>query len=395
MKDLWQVLPMYTLFCAVFFIFLYSQPCASSSKNLSCNSDDLRALEAFSNGLDSRIDGGKFHDAPAANCCSWPGVRCALFSVFSSPSSINSTNQSLRVVGLDLASMALKGLLSNSLSGLDQLSFLNLSHNSLRGTVPPELFHLRRLEVLDLNSNGFTGDLGQGISNLTSLSYLDVSFNQFTGFIPDSFHGLQRLESFSAESNSFEGRLPNSLSSCSMLRLLNPSNNSLDGNIDLNFTSLVHLVVLNLGSNHFSGHIPKSLSSCRALQVLNLASNNLHGKFPKVLGTFTLSPICQCQKNSLSNVSVALQTLQECQNLTVLILTMNFYGEELPNNGIQGFHSLQALVVAVCALTGFDSLVVSKYQRVEFPRFVLESLDWRHSIVYWEPGFSVLPGPVK
>ncbi|XP_008775246.2 phytosulfokine receptor 1-like [Phoenix dactylifera] len=372
MKGLWQVLPMYPLFCAIFFISLYSQPCASNSKNLSCNSNDLRELEAFSNGLDSRIDGWKFHDAPAANCCSWPGVRCALFSVFSS-SSINSANPCLRVVGLDLASKDLKGLLPNSVSGLDRLSFLNLSHNSLRGTVPPELFHLRRMEVLDLNSNNFTGELGKGISNLTSLSYLDVSFNRFTGFIPDSFHGLQRLESFSAESNRLEGRLPNSLSSCSMLSLLNLRNNSLDGNIDLNFASLVQLVVLNLGSNRFSGHIPKSLSSCRALQVLNLASNNLHGKIPNSFRNLHALSYLSVSKNSLSNVSVALQTLQECQNLTVLILTMNFYGEELPNNGIQGFHSLQALVVAVCALTGSIPSWLANIKELS-----LLDLSWNH-----------------
>ncbi|XP_038976756.1 phytosulfokine receptor 1-like [Phoenix dactylifera] len=373
MKYLSLMLPMYPLFCVMFFIFLYSQPCASSFKNLSCNSDDLRALEAFSNGLDSRIDGWKFHDAPAANCCSWPGVRCALFSVFSSPSSINSTNPSLRVVGLDLGSKELKGLLLNSVSGLDQLSFLNLSHNSLRGTVPPELFHLRRLEVLDLNSNDFTGDLGQGISNLTSLSYLDVSFNQFTGFIPDSFHGLQRLESFSAESNSLEGRLPNSLSSCSMLRLLNLRNNSLDGNIDLNFTSLVHLVVLNLGSNHFSGHIPKSLSSCRALEVLNFGMNNLHGTIPISFRNLQALSLLSVTNSRLSNISVGLQTLQECQNLTVLALTKNFYGEELPNNGIQGFHSLQALAIDVCALTGSIPSWLANIKELSFL-----DLSWNH-----------------
>ncbi|XP_073102014.1 phytosulfokine receptor 1-like [Elaeis guineensis] len=373
MKNLLKVL-LRCPFYSIFFLFSFCYPIhAANYQNLSCTLNDLRALLRFSNGLDSGIDGWRMHDDPSVNCCSWVGVRCALFSVSSPSAAANSTDLSLRVVGLDLARRSLKGILSNSIGELDRLSFLNLSHNSFRGPLPQELFHLRRLEVLDLASNNFTGELGQGIRNLASLSYLDVSFNGFTGSIPNTFNHLQKLESFSAESNSLVGQLPNSLSSCSMLRLLNLRNNSLDGAINLDFTKLVHLVQLDLGWNQFHGIIPESLSLCRALKVLNLARNHLYGQIPRRFRDLQALSDLSLSNNSISNIPSGLETLQECRNLTVLVLTMNFYGEELPISGIQGFQNLRVLVVAFCALTGtVPSWIVNSKE------LSLLDLSWNH-----------------
>ncbi|KAF7060706.1 hypothetical protein CFC21_067480 [Triticum aestivum] len=56
--------------------------------------------------------------------------------------------------------------------------------------------------------------------------------------------------------------------------------------------------------------------------------------------------------NSLHNISGALTMLRGCQNLTTLILTKNFGGEELPGDGFIGFKSLVMFDLGDCALKG-------------------------------------------
>lgn len=347
--------PYYDSILLLLFLFYMQNTGAYSFHSHSCNPNDLGALYGFSRSLVTQIHDWPLADASYTNCCSWPGVYCALFS--SSPiSSSSSSNSSVlsvtRVVGLDLSGKGLEGVLSTSLAVLDKLSFLDLSYNSFRGPIPPELFHLKLLKVLDLGRNRLSGELPLGIANLTSLHHLDVSDNRFTGNIPDVFHGLQNLEVFSAKSNGFVGRLPASLSLCSMLTSLDLWNNSLDGSIDLDFGRLVRLTTLNLGYNRLQGLIPEVFFSCKALNLLNLSLNKLSGQVPKKFSNLRSLSYLNLNGNSLSNISDALQVLQECHNLTVLGLTQNFQGEEMPGHGIRGFPNLRSLTVGNCGLTG-------------------------------------------
>ncbi|RZS22399.1 hypothetical protein BHM03_00055235 [Ensete ventricosum] len=120
---------------------------AYSSYSHRCNPNDLGALYGFSRRLIThQIHDWPLADANFTNCCSWPGVSCALFSSspISSSSSTNSSGLSVtRVVGLDLSGKGLDGVLSTSLAVLDKLSFLNLSYNFIprphpAGAIPLE-----------------------------------------------------------------------------------------------------------------------------------------------------------------------------------------------------------------------------------------------------------------
>ncbi|THU66627.1 hypothetical protein C4D60_Mb05t16140 [Musa balbisiana] len=378
--------------CLLLLLFFFSVKTGAFSihnrSNHNCNSNDLGALYGFSRSLDTQI-----HEWPVAitnstNCCSWPGVHCALFSTYptSSSSSFHSSLVSnARVVGLDLPGKGLEGVLSPSLSGLDKLSFLNLSLNSFRGPIRPELFHQKLLAVIDLSNNHLSGEMPPGIGNLSSLSLLDISNNRFTGMIPDVFHGLKKLEVFSADCVGFVGLLPTSLSSCSMLTSLDLWNNSLNGSIDLHFGRLLRLTVLNLGSNRFHGLIPESLSSCKALQILNLNRNNLSGLVPQKLRN-----LCSLSFLALEqiNLSKTLTVLQGCHNLTVLSLTQNFRNEEMPTNGIRGFGRLRALSNANCGFKGSMPLWLRKCRELR-----AINLAWTHfsgEIPSWFGGFDHL-----
>ncbi|XP_028790900.1 receptor-like protein EIX1 [Neltuma alba] len=69
----------------------------------------------------------------------------------------------------------------------DIVSSIDLSMNSLSGTIPPELFRLRHLLHLNLSHNGLTGSIPDEIGHMESLEQLDLSRNQLVGEIPRSF----------------------------------------------------------------------------------------------------------------------------------------------------------------------------------------------------------------
>ncbi|GMP92456.1 hypothetical protein CsSME_00042678 [Camellia sinensis var. sinensis] len=112
-----------------------------NSQNLTCNSNDLKALEVFLIGLDS----GTFNDWGSSNststnpnCCNWLGITC---NSSSSLGFLNDPIDSGRVVKLELSGKRLTGKLNETtFTGLDQLRTLNLSINFLGGSLPPSLF---------------------------------------------------------------------------------------------------------------------------------------------------------------------------------------------------------------------------------------------------------------
>lgn len=66
-----------------------------------------------------------------------------------------------------------------------QMEFLDLSDNSLSGSLPPEIAELQKLKYLDLGNNSFSGEIPVELANLDDLEVLDLSMNDFKGKIPD------------------------------------------------------------------------------------------------------------------------------------------------------------------------------------------------------------------
>ncbi|XP_068332713.1 phytosulfokine receptor 1-like isoform X1 [Pyrus communis] len=462
----------------IFVVGFCLQARVSSSQNLTCNPNDLKALEDFMNGIDSMIDGWGSNFSP--DCCKWAGITCNS----SSSLGLNDSIDTYRVVKLELPKRRLVGNLSASLGTLDQLRTLNLSQNFLKHSLPISLFHLPNLEFLDLSSNDFSGPipfdielpsiqfleisqnflngtlpasicdkstqlralklavnyfsgnlppglgnctsledlclgmnnfnggvpeglfrlrnltqlniqdnklsgvLSEEFSNLINLVRLDISTNEFSGTIPDVFHSLGRLQNLVLHSNRFGGRIPPSLSSSSTISLLNLRNNSLQGTIDLNCSAMTNLTSLDLGSNQFDGPIPSNLPSCRHLNNVNLARNNLTGEIPESFKSFPSLSYLSLSNSSLSNISSALQILQQCQNLTTLVLTLNFRGEEFPADPTLHFEKLKVLIIANCRLTGVIPQWLSTSSRLQ-----LLDISWNQlqgTIPVWFGNFSSL-----
>ncbi|KAJ4951475.1 hypothetical protein NE237_028307 [Protea cynaroides] len=95
---------------------------------------------------------------------------------------------------LDLSSNSLTGSLPSEIGNIGRLKLLNLAKNSLSGQIPSELSKLNGLEYLDLSSNHFKGKIPDRLP--LALKFFNVSYNDLSGpvpgnlnhFPPTSFH---------------------------------------------------------------------------------------------------------------------------------------------------------------------------------------------------------------
>ncbi|KAL2609499.1 hypothetical protein R1flu_028072 [Riccia fluitans] len=105
----------------------------------------------------------------------WEGVSCTL----------DNAKNSLVISRLDLSSQGLKGFISDQITQLKYLTFLNFSNNDIGGSIP----------------NG----LGEG-----TLVSVDLSYNSLTGTIPESL-GSAQLTHVLLNHNLLSGRVPETL----------------------------------------------------------------------------------------------------------------------------------------------------------------------------------------
>ncbi|XP_071692585.1 phytosulfokine receptor 1-like [Rutidosis leptorrhynchoides] len=362
------------------------------SQNVTCNSNDLKGLKGFMDKLQSPIGGWWPTNSSSFNCCNWVGITC--------------DSSSGRIVSLKLPNQRLTGHFADLISSLVQLKTLNLSHNFLKGPIPTSFFHLANLEIVDLSGNEFDDVLPVTI-NLPALQVLDLSdnnlrgplpvdlctktnrlrvvsfaVNYFTGIIPVNFGNCSFLERLSSAGNYHSGVIPDFLLRLPRLRELELQDNeftAITGISDF-FSQLVHLdLSINLisgdipdffnnfpnltyflaHSNNLSGTIPANLASCNKLKALNLAKNNLNGQVPESFKNLESLSYLLLSNCGVTNLSAALTILQHCRNLTILVLSRNFYNEQLPSNVHLQFKSLKALMIANCSLTGSIPLWIS------------------------------------
>lgn len=224
--------------------------------------------------------------------CAWFGVSCDGTRVSSLALSHNSLNGSLppqlgdltALQQLDLAGNGLFGALPPELGALTQMTVLDLSANQLNGTLPPQLGSLTALQHLKLSDNLFSGALPGAWQNLTSLQTLTLMDNHLSGALPAWLGSLNALDVLALGGNTFSGAIPPELGSLSQLTHLDLSANLLSGNIPLEIGALNSLVSLNLHQNQLTGAFPAQLLPLPNLTVLTLGKNQLGGALPLEIG---------------------------------------------------------------------------------------------------------------
>ncbi|KAG2435615.1 hypothetical protein HYH02_011905, partial [Chlamydomonas schloesseri] len=179
-------------------IFL-AQPLGSSSSNSS------------SNGSSSSSGGGGSSSSSGST-----GVNTLLLSGNLLNGSLPDLPSGAVLTGelsyLDLSNNSLSGPLPRYLPRL-ALSYLDASHNRLAGPVAPLLRGAWSLGVLRLDDNGLSGTLPEVVA-AKHLQALDLSSNRLTGTLPDALGGLAYLARLDLAGNAgLGGRLPPGLGS--------------------------------------------------------------------------------------------------------------------------------------------------------------------------------------
>ncbi|PQM39464.1 hypothetical protein Pyn_41061 [Prunus yedoensis var. nudiflora] len=223
--------------------------------------------------------------------------------------SLSSVCPSDRIKSLSLRYCNLSGHLTEKIRDFKNLSYLDLSGNSISGPIPVSLGNLSFLVYLDISDNQFNGTLPETIGQLKMLTNLDISYNSLEGVVSEvHFTYLTRLEEFSAKGNSMTlntsrswlppfqiqqlyldswhlgPELPNWLQGQALLWTLSLPNTGVSGIVPTWFWNLSsQLVYLNISHNQLCGEVQDMVVGPSL--VIDLGSNQFNGSLPLISST--------------------------------------------------------------------------------------------------------------
>ena len=118
------------------------------------------------------------------------------------------TDDTGRVIDLDLSENQLSGVIPAEIGRLTDLARLSLWGNRLQGEIPPELGNLANLTHVDFTLNQLSGAIPPELGNLTDLTVLGLEQNQLTGEIPADLGNLVNLRTLLLAGNQLTGCVP-------------------------------------------------------------------------------------------------------------------------------------------------------------------------------------------
>ncbi|KAM3362062.1 hypothetical protein P3S68_016916 [Capsicum galapagoense] len=176
----------------------------------------------------------------------------------------------MNLQGLSLENNRLSGPFPECLCKLPELVVVSLSNNQFSGprhiylnsnwltNIPTSLWSLIDLLDLDLSNNSLVGSLPPDFGNLNAIKLVDLSRNHLSGIIPSTIGNLQTLLYLSLAYNELQGSIPGSMGKTISLELVNLSNNILSGTIPKSLESLQYLKDFNVSFNRLEGEIPSN-----------------------------------------------------------------------------------------------------------------------------------------
>ncbi|KAH6835099.1 hypothetical protein C2S53_012614 [Perilla frutescens var. hirtella] len=166
-------------------------------------------------------------------------------------------------------------------TALPLLTDLDISRNSLNGTIPSSTSNLTQLTNLVISSNNLQGQIPDVWTNTPMIYLIDMSNNTLSGTIPSSIGFLRSLKFLVLSSNNLSGELPFSLSNCTELASLDLGDNTFSGTIPPWIgAKMASLLILRLRNNSLKGNIPSQLCNLSVLHILDLSKNALSGPVP-------------------------------------------------------------------------------------------------------------------
>lgn len=219
------------------------------------------------------------------------------------------------------------------------LEYLDISNNKIKGQVPAWLWTLPSLYNLDLSNNNFISFERPAIHGLSSpLQYFFGSKNNFTGNIPSLVCELRSLIILDLSVNDFNGSIPHCLENLkSSLSDLNLRHNHLSGGLPRNvFESLRSIDV---GHNQLVGKLPRSLMNCSSLEVLNVESNRINDVFPLWLNSLQNLQILILGSNAFHGPIYQ----ASFRKLQIIDISYNQFSGTLPSDYFVGWSAMSSL----------------------------------------------------
>ncbi|OEL32321.1 Receptor-like protein kinase HSL1 [Dichanthelium oligosanthes] len=134
---------------------------------------------------------------------------------------------------------------------------LEISNNRFSGPIP---MLAGRMKVFNAANNMLSGEIPWDLTGISQITDLDLSGNEITGSIPMTIGVLKRLSALNLSGNQISGNIPATFGFMSELTILDLSLNALSGEIPNDFNKL-RLNFLNLSMNQLTGEIPTSLQN--------------------------------------------------------------------------------------------------------------------------------------
>ncbi|KAH7512735.1 hypothetical protein FEM48_Zijuj12G0122000 [Ziziphus jujuba var. spinosa] len=184
---------------------------------------------------------------------------------------------------LDLTRNSISGSIPASLSRAP-LRILSLLGNRLTGTIPKEIGDISTLRVLVLEQNQLGGSLPEEIGNLRNLERLVLSANNFTGTIPPTLGNLKNLTDFRIDGNKITGSIPSFIGNWTKLDRLDMQGTSMEGPIPSNISLLSNLVQLRISDLTGPVMAFPDLKNVTKLKRLILRNCSLTGSIPGFIG---------------------------------------------------------------------------------------------------------------
>ncbi|CAL5365016.1 unnamed protein product [Camellia sinensis] len=196
---------------------------------------------------------------------------------------------------------------------------IQIGHQNLQGTLPPNLSNLTQLERLELQWNNISGPL-PSLNGLSSLQVLMISNNQFSSIPIDFFTGMSSLQSVEIDNNPFSSwEIPESLQNASSLQNFSANSANISGKIPDFF-----------GPDQFPGLIN-----------LHLAFNSLEGGLPASFSGSQIESLWVNGQTSNGKLSGGIDVIQNMTFLKEVWLHSNSFSGPLPDfSKLKGLESL-------------------------------------------------------
>ncbi|CAI9778149.1 unnamed protein product [Fraxinus pennsylvanica] len=304
-----------------------------------CLPVETQALLEFKKQLNdplNYLDSWKDSDSP----CQFYGISCDENTGLVTDISLDSKSLSgvispslsvlQNLTSLVLPSNLISGILPKELSKCMNLKVLNVSDNNMNGSIP-DLSNLTNLEIFDLSDNYFSGEFPAWVGNLTHLVSLGLGNNDYDeGEIPDSLGNLKSLYWLYLAGSNLRGVIPESIFELEALGTLDICTNKITGNFPKSIGKLRNLWKIELYGNNLTGEIPQELGKLTLLQEIDISSNQMHGTIPKEIGNLKKLTVFHLFKNNFSGEIPA--SFGDMQHLNAFSIYKNSFSGEFPPN---------------------------------------------------------------